>query len=89
MSRGKDKKKNETKEEIAVKSFYGPPTSCGELNSLGYTLNGYYLVKDKEKDYSTSSRGIKVVFCQFKKIQGTKDQCKTFFKTFQNTKRFS
>jgi len=25
--------------------FYGPPTNCSDLARLGYTLNGYYLVK--------------------------------------------
>jgi len=44
--------------------FYGPPTSCSDLGKIGYTLNGYYLVK--RKDNSNSSK-IATVFCSFKK----------------------
>ena len=41
---------NSEKEEAPdIKSFYGPPTSCSELGALGHTLNGYYLVKRKDK----------------------------------------
>jgi len=38
------KKKNETDQENP-NLFYGPPTNCSDLTRLGYTLNGFYLVK--------------------------------------------
>ena len=48
------------KEQINLQ-FYGPATNCGELEKLGFTLNGYYLVKANEE-----SNPIEVVFCRFK-----------------------
>ena len=53
--------------------FYGPPTTCEELWKLGYTLNGYYLVKGKVK---LNSGQIQVVYCQFKQSQWKKHQGK-------------
>ena len=29
----------------AISRFYGPPANCSDLMKLGYTLNGFYLVK--------------------------------------------
>ena len=43
--------------------FYGPATNCNELGKLGYTLNGYYLVKGNGESYI--HQGIEVVFCRF------------------------
>ena len=40
-----------------VERFYGPPKSCSELKKLGYTLNGYYLVK--------SNHNIEISLCKF------------------------
>jgi len=66
------KNKDET-EEGANKSniFFGPPTSCEELNNLGYTLNGYYLIKGKGK---LNANRIQVVYCQFLQPPGTNKQ---------------
>jgi len=56
----RDKKE---KENAAVDSrFYGPASNCNELGKLGYTLNGYYLVKGKGESLSNS---IEAVLCQF------------------------
>ncbi len=46
-----------------------PSSNCSELSQLGYTLNGFYLVKPKSSD--TTSNGDKIkkletVFCSFK-----------------------
>lgn len=57
---GKPKNASDDAEE---KRFYGPPANCSDLKKLGYTLNGYYLVKGSD----VSSKGkIKVIFCRFK-----------------------
>jgi len=41
--------------------FYSPPTNCIELEKIGYTLNGYYLVNGSE-----NSNQVEVVLCRFK-----------------------
>ena len=55
-------------DEEGNQQFYGPATSCEELGLLGYTLNGYYLVK-KETD-STIKVKIQIVYCQFQQLRG-------------------
>jgi len=51
------------KEKAAVEpQFYGPASNCNELGKLGYTLNGYYLVKGKDKSVSNN---IEAILCQF------------------------
>ena len=52
---------NSKKEEKNIpKPFYGPPTNCIGLGKLGYTLNGYYLVKE-----SNNGGQIEVILCRF------------------------
>jgi len=63
--------------------FKGPATSCDELGMIGYTLNGYYLVKAKAQSIDSSHK-IEVVYCQFYQPlglnhRGTKD---IYFRTF-------
>jgi len=56
------------------RTFYGPATDCDELGMLGYTLNGFYIVKGK--DESTSSNKIEVIYCRFSQprhLQGTNE----------------
>jgi len=53
-------------ENAPEKIFYGPPTSCRELGTIGHTLNGYYLVKGKDESKSTN---IQAVYCQFNQPQ--------------------
>ncbi len=53
---------------IEDRRFYGPPTSCSELMELGYTLNGYYLVRSK---HHSKSANIEVVYCRFRKPFGS------------------
>jgi len=57
----------------AISKFYGPPTNCSDLSRLGYTLNGFYLVKAVENSDSLvkddSNRNImqvEAVSCMFK-----------------------
>lgn len=40
--------------------FYGPPTNCSELMMLGYTLNGYYLIRN-----NSDVGSIGIAYCQF------------------------
>jgi len=40
-----------------------PPTSCNELNAVGHTVNGIYLIR---KNNISTSKIIDVVFCNFK-----------------------
>ena len=69
----KDDDKDEEEDGPKLKAFYGPPTSCEELGKLGYTLNGYYLVKGKDN----FNRGrVRTVYCQFKQPQWMKHQGK-------------
>ena len=52
--------------------FYGPPTNCSDLTRLGYTLNGYYLVKPNNTETTITNNGnakntkLQTVFCAFK-----------------------
>jgi len=48
--------------------FNGPATNCEELGLIGYTLNGYYLVK-KSTDL-TKKGTIGFVYCQFQQLHG-------------------
>ena len=60
------KKKNKTDEENR-KIFYGPPTNCSDLTRLGYTLNGFYLVKSPGVDENFPQATILLsVYCAFK-----------------------
>ena len=45
--------------------FYGPPTNCKELGRIGYTLNGYYLVRSNKNQSPKSEGEIEIVFCRF------------------------
>jgi len=56
------KQRNQFEEATMPKKLYGPPTSCEELQKLGYTLNGYYLIKCKDK---LDLNRIQVAYCQF------------------------
>ena len=51
------------KEEAENERFYGPASNCDEQGKLGYTLNGYYLVKGKDESLGNS---IEAVLCRFK-----------------------
>ena len=45
-------------------AIVGPPSSCKDLNQLGHTLNGIYLVKTN-RPASTNSTITNAVFCYF------------------------
>lgn len=55
-----DMKIFEEEKENAVAQFFGPPTNCSEIGMLGYTLNGYYLIKSSDP---TEKNKILVVYC--------------------------
>jgi len=67
-----DKDDEDTTKKPPPRRFYGPPSNCSELAQLGYTLNGFYLVKPKSSsDIITNSKKDKIkqletVFCSFK-----------------------
>jgi len=48
----------------AIPRFYGPPANCSDLMKLGYTLNGFYLVKPDGRSILINEN-IKTVFCSF------------------------
>ena len=54
---------NGKEKNVTDKKFYGPATNCNELRQLGYTLNGYYLVKGKGEIIKSE---VQVVYCRFK-----------------------
>ena len=72
------KKINGTEEEASTRRFYGhPPTSCEDLNKIGYTLNGYYLIKgNNEKQKLDNANRIQVVYCQFLRPPGANKKSK-------------
>ena len=74
--RGKEKNKTGSENE-SNKRFYGPASSCEELLKIGYTRNGFYLVKGNAK--STKSHHVEIVDCLFKHPNGVKEG-KTFIK---------
>jgi len=49
--------------------FYGPPTNCSDLSRLGYTLNGYYLVKTDESNNEV--KNLQSIYCAFKQPGGS------------------
>ena len=65
--RGKKKSNTDTGEE----RFYGPPTSCDDLQRLRYTLNGYFLIKGKGQ---SNANRIQVVYCQFQQPESSNKQ---------------
>jgi len=67
-------RRNETDHQKQVnRRRYGQPTNCSDLSILGYTLNGFYLVKSNESSTEQSNIDIKLetVFCAFKQPDGT------------------
>jgi len=61
------RRKNNTDNKIS--RFYGQPTNCSHLSQLGYTLNGFYLVKSANL-LDTSGLQLETVFCSFKQPEG-------------------
>lgn len=65
------KEANETEgQTISKKYFLGPAKNCKELAILGYTLNGFYLVKGKEQ---SNNNKIEMISCQFEHVSGIKE----------------
>jgi len=65
---------NDTEEVLLVKELNGPPTSCDDLATLGYTLNGNYLVNGK--DLIENLHKVEMILCLFKKPPGLEGEGK-------------
>jgi len=66
------KEENQTEiEKSDNKTFYGPATSCEELLKIGFTRNGFYLVKSGA---TTNSSHVEVVDCLFEHPNGVKEK---------------
>jgi len=70
----------ESSDTDQLKQFFGPPTNCHEVGQLGYTLNGYYLIK--RRDDSNENGKIGVVYCRFQQLQKTNPSKKIIIKYF-------
>ncbi len=66
------------KNQTIPQPFFGPATNCSELSKLGYTLNGFYLVKPKVSPTANTTGDIitnlDTVYCSFKQPEGTVNQ---------------
>lgn len=60
--------KNVSSNNNQIRRFYGPPTNCSQLAQLGYTLNGYYLVKSGN---IPDIFQVDAVYCSFKQPGGS------------------
>ena len=61
--------RNRTDDIPSPPRFYGPPTNCTELAKLGYTLNGYYVVKSVNS--SKIEPKLETIYCPFKNPEGS------------------
>jgi len=63
-NKGPGDKKNHQGEIISnqPRRFYGPPRNCSDLSLLGYTLNGFYLVKPNS---NSNDAKVEVISCSF------------------------
>ena len=59
--------------------FYGPAASCEELLKIGYTRNGFYLVKGIA---ASNIKHVELVDCLFKNPKGIKESKKIAQRTF-------
>lgn len=50
--------------------FDGLPTNCVELQKLGHTLNGFYLVNEEG---APNKHEFEIAFCRFEQTNGSKD----------------
>ncbi len=57
--------------ETEIRRFYGPPTNCSDLKLLGYTLNGYYQVKQADHSSNNDNTKLETIYCAFKQPEGT------------------
>ncbi len=68
-------KNKKSKNMTIPQPFFGPATNCSELSKLGYTLNGFYLVKPKVSPTANTTDNIvtklDAVYCSFKQPEGT------------------
>ena len=64
---GREKDKTESENQ----RFYGPASSCEELLKIGFTRNGFYLVKGNAT--SNNKQDVEIVDCLFKNPYGVKE----------------
>jgi len=58
---------------MTTKTFYGPATSCEELLKIGFTRNGFYLVKSSA---TSNNSHVEVVDCLFNHPNGDNEGMK-------------
>jgi len=66
----KEKNKTGESENATNVRFYGPARTCMELLKIGYTRNGFYMVKGND---TSNSGNVEVVDCLFKNPNGAKE----------------
>ncbi len=71
-------------ETVANKRFHGPATNCEELLKIGYTRNGFYLVKGNA---TSKNSHVEIVDCMFKHPNGFKEGKKFKFILTHNKKK--
>jgi len=79
----KEKNSKENRNIVDTR-FYGPASNCVEISKLGYTLNGYYLVKGKNQ---TKNNQVEVLGCRFKHPDGSKEGI--IFKNYEFNNSFT
>ena len=56
--------------EKEIRPIVGPPSSCKDLNELGHTLNGIYMVSKRSSNSTIQDRSeilpVRAVFCDFR-----------------------
>jgi len=68
-------RKNETEQQKQNnRRRYEQPTNCSDLSLLGYTLNGFYMIKSNESSIQSNSINndikLETVYCAFKQPEG-------------------
>ena len=73
LSEKDENRTNDDSKNATNARFYGPATTCKELLKIGYTRNGFYLVKGND---TSNSGHVEVVDCLFKNPNGVKESIK-------------
>jgi len=73
--REKEKNKTDVSENSTTERFYGPARTCMELLKIGYTRNGFYLVKGND---TSNNAHVEVIDCLFRNPNGVSESIKIF-----------
>jgi len=68
LSRIYDASGKQSKSVLIPRKFYGQPTNCSDLSSIGYTLNGFYMVKPAGENVDNAK--VETIFCAFEQPEG-------------------